>query len=220
MTDTNTPSMPHLAAHHGDFASFRDVMIETSVGRFGAIWWGVMGQHVLPSLPADASVVDLGTGPGLLLPMLRERLPEASITGVEIQPVMLETARELAAGCDARIVEADLGGPLPIADASADLTLAVMSFHELPHPPVLLEHAARITKPGGIFVIYDWVKRPLRDYMGDKEMSEDLLQHFREHCLFAADDLAYLTEQAGFETLEVVGRRGGRYAIIVARRLS
>jgi len=210
--------MPHLAAHHGDFANFRDVMIETSTGRFGAIWWGVLGQHVLPNLPPDASVVDLGTGPGLLLPMLRERLPGATLTGVEIQPVMLETAREIAAGCDASIVEADLGGPLPLADESADLTLAVMSFHELPHPPVLLEHAARVTRPGGIFVIYDWVKRPLRDYLGDRELSEGMLQHFREHCLFAADDLEFLVERAGFEVLEVVGRRAGRYAIVVARK--
>lgn len=208
--------MPHLQAHHGDFAAFRDVMIETSVGRFGPIWWGVFGQHVQP--PADATVVDLGTGPGLLLPMLRQRLPQAELIGVEIQPVMLESARPIAEECGAAIVEADLGGPLPLPDACADVVLAVMSFHELPHPPILLEHAARLVKPGGTFVIYDWVKRPLRDYLRDRELDEGLLQHFREHCLFSADDLEFLVERAGFEIVEVVGRRAGRYAIVVGRK--
>ncbi len=31
-------SLSHLQAHHGDFSRFRDVMIETAVGRFGPIW--------------------------------------------------------------------------------------------------------------------------------------------------------------------------------------
>ena len=68
-------SIEHLSAHHGDFAAFRDVMIETSAGRFGPLWWGVWDQY----MGAPTSVVDLGTGPGLLLPMLRERLPDAAL---------------------------------------------------------------------------------------------------------------------------------------------
>ncbi len=208
--------MQHLRAHHGDFEAFRDVMIETSAGRFGPIWWGVIDQHV--QLPDEAVVVDLGTGPGLLLEQLRGRLPGAELLGVEVQPAMLEAARGVAERCGARLIEADLAGPLPLGDGLADLVLAVMSFHELPHPPALLEHAARLAKPGGYFVLYDWVKRPLEHYLGDGVLDEGLLQHFREHCLFSADDLEFLVRRAGFEILEVVGRRGGRYAIVVGRK--
>jgi hypothetical protein len=35
------PSLDHLQAHHRDFASFRDAMIESSGRRFGLIWWGI-----------------------------------------------------------------------------------------------------------------------------------------------------------------------------------
>ena len=211
-----TPSIEHLRAHHGDFSRFRDVMIETSAGRFGPIWWGIWEQHV--TLPAAPTIVDLGTGPGLLLPMLRERIADAELIGVEVQPVMLESARPVAEQCGARIVEADLAEPLPLPDACADAVLAVMCFHELMFPPPLIDEAVRLLKPGGVLVLYDWVKRPLKDYLQDAELTDALLQHFREHCLFSADDLTFLVERAGLRVREVVGRRGGNYAIVVAEK--
>ena len=208
-------SIEHLSAHHGDFAAFRDVMIETSAGRFGPLWWGVWDQYI----GAPTSVVDLGTGPGLLLPMLRERLPDAALTGVDMQPLMLETAHQHAAQAGARLVEADLAEPLPLPDASADAITLVMVLHELLFPPALLDEVVRILRPGGRVMLYDWVKRPLRDYLdADAELDEDTLQHFREHCLFSTEDLTFLTQQTGMSVREVVGRRGGNFAIIVAEK--
>lgn len=212
----DAPSLPHLQAHHGDFARFRDVMIETSQGRFGGIWWGVWDQHVQPA--PDACVLDLGCGPGLLLPMLRERLPEARLVGVEIQPVMLETAREVVAGCGAELVEADLAQPLPLPDGCADVVNLVMVFHEMAHPPPILDEAWRLLRPGGKMVLYDWVSRPLEDYLGGEDPTPARLEHFREHCLFAAGDLEFLARRVGFHTLEAVGRRGGRYVILVCEK--
>lgn len=209
-------TMDHLLAHHGDFAAFRDAMIASSAGRFGPIWWGVFEQHVAPS--PEPVVVDLGTGPGLLLEMLRERLPEAQLVGVEVQPEMLQSAHEVAARCGATIVEADLAAPLPLPDACADIVTAVMVFHELVFPPALLAEIRRILKPGGAVVLYDWVKRPLSDYLRDRELTEDVLQHFREHCLFSSEDLAFMMQREGLEIAEVIGRRGGHFAIVVARK--
>lgn len=209
-------TMQHLMSHHGDFSSFRDAMIETSAGRFGPIWWGVFDQHV--DAAPDASVVDLGTGPGLLLEMLRDRLPEASLLGVELQPEMLQTAYQVAARCGAEIIEADLGSPLPLSDSSADLVTAVMVCHEMVFPPTLFAEASRLLKPGGTFIVYDWVKRPLSDYLRDRELTPGLLQHFREHCLFSGDDLQFLIRREGLEIVESVGRRGGNFVIVVARK--
>ena len=209
-------SHDHLKGHHGDFARFRDVMIETTPGRFGPLWWGLWEQLVGP--PLGSHIVDLGTGPGLILPMLRERHPDARITALEVQPEMLVMAREQAALADAELIEADLAEPLPLPDASADVVNAVMVFHELEYAPPLLDEIARVLKPGGTMVLYDWVKWPLRTYLADQEMTPELLQHFREHCLFSADDLAYLSERAGLELAEVVGRKGGKYAVVIARK--
>lgn len=214
MTDP-LPSLEHIRRHHGDFDAFHQVMIDTSVGRFGPIWWGVWDQHVAPA--PDADVVDLGTGPGLLLPMLRARIPDGRLIGVEMQPSMLATAELKAAEAGAELLVADLAEPLPLDDDVADVVTAVMVFHELAHPPPLLDEARRLLRPGGVLVLYDWVNRPLRHYLAaDQELTPDTLQHFREHCLFATDDLAFLIERAGFTIREVVGRRGGNFAIIVA----
>ena len=219
-------SLPHLQAHHRDFAAFRDVMIDTSASRFGPLWWGVWDQLVTP--PAGATVVDLGTGPGMLLPHLRARGYRA--IGVEVQPRMLEHARTLAASCGAEIVEADLATlPLPLPDGVADVVTAVHLFHELEFPPPLLAEAHRLLRPpgadaggllrpGGVLVLYDWVKRPLADYLEGKEPDADTLQHFREHCLFSPEDLEFLVTRAGFRVRETVGRKGGHYAMIVAER--
>lgn len=211
-------SLPHLQAHHRDFAAFRDAMIDSTDRRFGPIWWGIWEEHVSP--PAGATIVDLGTGPGLFLPKLRARHPDARLLGVEVQPLMLEHARGVAADCGAELVEADLAGPLPLPDASADVVTAVMVFHELPHPPPLLDEIARVLKPGGAVVLYDWVRWPLSVYAGDEALDEDRLQHFREHCLFMPEDLAFLAKRAGLEVTELVLRRGGRFAVLVARKPS
>lgn len=126
--------LTHLHAHHGDFAAFRDTMINTSASRFGPIWWGVWQQLVTP--PPAPTIVDLGTGPGLLLRGLRERHPDATLIGVDVQPAMLEAAAPLAAEISARLVVADLAGPLPLPDGIADVTTCVHVLHELPDPTV------------------------------------------------------------------------------------
>ena len=66
--------------------------------------------------------------------------------------------------------------------------------------------------------LYDWVRRPLGAYLGEDPLTPDALQHFREHCLFTPEDLAFLLGRAGFEVAEVIGRHGGNYAIVVARK--
>jgi SAM-dependent methyltransferase len=215
VTDADS-SLEHLLRHHGDFEEFRDLMRDTSAGRFGPIWWGIWEQY-LADRPLDA-VMDLGTGPGLLLPMIRRRLPDAAIVGVEVQPAMLQSARQQAEACGASILEANLSDPIDWPSASVDLITAVMVLHELQYPPVAVAEIARILRPGGTVILYDWVKQPLRDYTGTEPFTVGLIQHFREHCLFSGDDWAFMLERAGLSVKEVIGRRGQRYAIVVAEK--
>jgi SAM-dependent methyltransferase len=209
-------SLPHLHEHHGDFAAFRDVMLETAPGRFGPIWWGIWEQLVRP--PASATIVDLGCGPGALLPMLRERLPDARLVGVDTQPAMLAYARTVAAGCRAEIVEADLAAPLPLPDGVADVVTAVHLLHELEYPIPLVDEMWRLVRPGGVLVVYDWVKQPLESYLGGQDPTPTLIQHFREHCLYTPEDLGFLLRRRGFVPRETITRRDGNYALLVVER--
>ena len=217
-TQGSADTLTHLAAHHGDFADFRDLMVQTAAGRFGPLWWGVWRQHIAPALPAAPTIVDLGCGPGGLFGPMRERHPDARVLGVEIQPMMLEAARVEAARVGAELVEADLASPLPLADNSVHAVAAVMVVHELPYPVPLLAEVARILAPGGCLLIFDWASQPLRHYAGEQELTRDLIEHFREHCLWSPDDLAYLCERQGLEALEVISRRGGDHAMVAVRK--
>jgi len=211
-------TLAHLAAHHGDFANFRDLMQQTSAGRFGPLWWGVWAQHVTPNLPASPTLLDLGCGPGGLFAPLRAYQPDARIIAMEIQPMMVAAAREEAERTQVEVVEADLNDGVPLPDGSVDAVAAVMLIHELPYPVPLLAEIARVLAPGGSLLIFDWASQPLRRYAADEPLTRDLIEHFREHCLWTPDDLAYLCERQGLQVLEVIARRGGDHAMVVVRK--
>ncbi len=212
-------TLDHLRAHHGDFDAFRDLMVQTSKGRFGPVFWGVFDQYLRDALPATARILDVGCGPGGLFGAMREHVPGCRIVGVEVQPSMLETARERAAALgDVEIVASDLASPLPLADASFDAAVASMVLHEMPYPISLLQELYRVLRPGASLLVFDWVRQPLESYVDGEALTPDLLQHFREHCLYTPEDLAFLGQRAGFVVQEIIGRRGNRHAMIALRR--
>lgn len=214
--DTET----HLLAHHRDFAAFAEAMVASHPGRFDGVFWAFIERY----LPArTARVVDLGTGPGLLVRDLVEHLKDAEVVGVEGQPQMLTKARALLAGVDrAKLVEADLAAP-PLSGldtASADVVIASMVVHELQVPTLILDEAARLLRPGGVFYILDWIRHPVEQY-SDGERPNELAQftHYSEHCRYTAEDYAWLVEKSGFEVVERMTRKNGRFVLLAARRL-
>lgn len=208
--------MPHLERHQRDLQEYKTNVRQSADARFGAAWWGAWEQHVHP--PVDATIVDLGVGSGHLLGKLRSRLPRAKLVGIDLHPEMLALARDHLSNADVELIEADLAGPIPIEEASVDVVVSALTFHELPYPPDLLVNAARVLRPGGHFVLFDIVKWPLAQYLEGKELTRDTLDHYREHCLFTAEDLAWLVRRAGFDVQEVIGRSAGRFAQIFAVR--
>lgn len=221
MTNTETPSFEHLERHQRDVEEYRSNVVASTESRYGPAWWGAWDQHV--DVPADGHIIDLGMGSGYLLEQLRGRYPDAALTGVELHPKLLELGRPTAQRCNASVIEADLGVPVPIEEGVADVVVSALTFHEMPYPPALLDNAVRLLRPGGQLVLFDIVKWPLSTYLGTKgaapkPVSPDTIDHFREHCLFTADDLAFLATNAGLSVLEVVGRSNGKFAMVFATK--
>lgn len=122
------------------------------------------------ALPAGAqlAVLDIGCGDASLLAALLERHPALTATGIDFWGTNWDYAQGI---CEARL--AQLGrratfrrmdaAKLAFPDASFDVVVSVMCFHEVhaPHgtalsgPLLALGEALRVLRPGGRFVLID-----------------------------------------------------------------
>lgn len=100
-------------------------------------------------LETPSTVYDLGCGPGTATVLLKERWPEAQITGLDSSTAMLARAREL----DSEIAwhEVDLGTWEP--DAPADLLFSNAVFHWLDNHDAIFPRLMSLLKPGGVLAI-------------------------------------------------------------------
>jgi len=107
------------------------------------------------------TVLDVGTGTGLVLRALRPLLachpggtppntprgtPRMRLIGVDLSPAMLAVAR--AALPEAVLVVGDAAA-LPLADGSIDLVTYVTVLHLLPDADAAFAECARVLRPGG-----------------------------------------------------------------------
>lgn len=108
---------------------------------------------------ASDRILDLGCGTGIVARVLRERLGGAAhVVGIDVSPVMLETARAVAPEIDFR--EADAGS-LPFPNASFDLVLCQEMLQFVPDRKAVLREVRRVLTPGGRFITSTW--RPRRE---------------------------------------------------------
>lgn len=198
------------------------------------------GRRVYPRLAAQvagllggrdegATVVDIGTGPGLLLVELRRTLPRARLVGVDPSKDMLALARRVAedAGGEGQpafeAVEGS-GESIPLDDASADVVVCRNVLHEFDDAPLAMAEMARVLGPGGRLVLHDfnggyprWRLRLLaglvRLAMG-RDAANGLMRPFEDS--YTLDGARGLLEGAGLRLVEA--RRKGYRLLLVAER--
>ena len=116
------------------------------------------------------TVVDLGTGPGYMLPYLSAAVgANGRVIAEDIFPDFLQKARERAA--DLKNVEFVLGTPkeTKLQAASADLILVLDVYHHLDYPAQTLNELLRALKPGGRLAIVEYHKNDIAMNGGAKE---------------------------------------------------
>lgn len=112
-------------------------------------------QVALSLLPERCeTILDLGTGSGLLLPALLERADR--VIAVDASTTMLDLAR-VSAGSEISRCEFRLGDleHLPVRDGEADAVMACMVLHHVSTPAVALKEAWRALGAGGELAIVD-----------------------------------------------------------------
>ena len=142
--------------------------------------------------PADGKVrriLDLACSVGQSTTAFKRRFPQAEVTGIDYSAPMVRVAHRRAAmlGDDVtfaqRLIE-DTRYP----DAHFDITFAFIVFHELPQRIVqeTVREAARVTRPGGIFAVYDFnptsAMSPFQVYHRDFDASQNGEPYSQDFC--------------------------------------
>lgn len=159
----------------------------------------------IPPAKRPLRILDVGCGTGRALRQLARAVPGQQYFGVDLSPYYLEEARDVLADVPEVCLLAEDAEHLPFQDASFDVVTSCFLFHELPRStrPRVLAEIFRVLRPGGLFVCEDSAQ-----FAEAADLSEFLEAFARDmHEPFFHDyvrqDLAALTERAGFEVRTV-----------------
>jgi ubiquinone/menaquinone biosynthesis C-methylase UbiE len=114
--------------------------------------------HRLLELGAAGRMLDLGTGPAHIPLLVCERIPDASVLGIDLAEHMLAVGRQRVAGAGlgARVELRRMDAKrLDLADGSFDAVYSNTILHHIPDPAPFLREARRVLRPGGALLIRD-----------------------------------------------------------------
>ena len=118
---------------------------------------------LLEFVPAQARrILDLGSGGGRLLALVKAARPRAQFVGLDFSPTMLETLRELFAGdANVTVVDHNFENALPPM-GKFDAIISSFAIHHVSHERkrALYEEIFDIQSPQGVFCNLEHVASP------------------------------------------------------------
>jgi ubiquinone/menaquinone biosynthesis C-methylase UbiE len=157
------------------------------------------------------SVLEVASGPGFVTEWLSEMVPNGSITGVEIDPVLIRRAERYLEGkarCPYRILNGSVMG-MDIPDDTFDFAFARLIFVHLEDMRGAAREILRVLKPGGRLVISetDFSLNHITDphLVESQPLMEKLLryQSSRGRSALAGRRLWRVLDSAGFQKLDL-----------------
>jgi SAM-dependent methyltransferase len=192
--------------------AFLQRLVRSHAERYGESFWDFFTTHVAPRLPPRPAIVDLGCGPGLFVQSLSERYPQAILYGYDVTPAMIAYGQHLPyTGARPTLAVHDVATqPLPLATGSVHLVSMTSVLHLFDDPFPVLAEVHRLLAPTGLFMLHDWIRRSLPDYLAwNMESSEDDpaitrqrgLRLFPVHNKYTTEDWQWLLHEADFAVL-------------------
>jgi len=153
------------------------------------------------------NILDIGCGCGGAAFHLVRRHGAQHVTGIDVEPLVIERANELAEQygiTDKTTFACVEPGPLSFADNSMDVIFSKDAFLHIPDKESLMQDCARVLKPGGIIAASDWMRKddnPPSAQMQDYIESEGLDMH-----MCSLERYRKALDQAGFDEIRLVDR--------------
>lgn len=163
--DVNDPAWPvirHVAAglagestwYIEETRAFFGPRAQTWDTRFGDDSPAYAAAVAEAGIPRGGVAIDAGCGTGRAVPALRQAVgPDGAVIALDLTPEMIAQARALGHGAHAALVLAD-ARRLPLADASVDAVFAAGLVMHFPDTHAGLCQLARVTRPGGLLVLF------------------------------------------------------------------
>jgi SAM-dependent methyltransferase len=160
-------------------------------------------QRVVEPLRGGETVLDIGAGTGFLsLEVAKKLTAGGSVIALDASADMLAQLAELSktqgTNGTVRTLLAD-ASDTGLADASVDVVVSSMVFHELSDPGEVAREIARVLKPGGSVVVADFRRTLLTRLF-------TLFHHGGSHGVFTPAQMVELLEGAGLRDVAVEAR--------------
>jgi SAM-dependent methyltransferase len=146
-------------------------------------------------------VLDVGCGTGALTAALVERLPGASITGLDREPAYLQACRNAWPASRCRFVQGDAAG-MPFVNASVDAVLSMLVLMLVPDPARVVAEMRRVLRSGGVAAAATWDDERfelIREFWDEAREVDPRapLRDGRTHCVWPGE-LRALWQSSGF----------------------
>jgi len=195
-----------------DMKSLAQMMIRTYPMRFGDGFWSIFEKTVKPNLSKEPFIFDLGTGPGLFLKDIDERINKAKLYGYDSSKEMIRVAKKLNfKNSKIKFEIKDIASKsFRFPKNDIDLIAINFTFHHINYPvPLLTTIRKSLNRKKGTFLIYDWVRSSLKAYLEFHQSlpmkidPERLYLRFTEHNRYSLEDIKWLLEENGFKIKQI-----------------
>lgn len=167
-----------------------------------------LAEITLKQLGRGREVLDVGCGAGFLSNFLATQGQQ--VTGIDLSTSSLAVAQKHDATASVRYQQADAMN-LPFQENSFDVVCAMDLLEHVENPRRVVEEAARVLRPGGLFFFHTFARNPFSYLLvikGVEWFIQNTPSHMHIYSMFLnPNELQSFCSQSGLTTLEVKGLR-------------